>query len=183
MTTRALFFGRFQPVHKGHVKVVEDILKRHDEVIFAIGMSTESHTPRNPFTAGERVEMVRLSMRDAGISLDKIITITIPTLEVSIASVYYVVMMSPHFNEVYMGNIPIASMFQQAGYKVKIPTPYHREKYNGTIIRTLMYNRDPEWRELVQPGVAKYLDEIGAEDRIRKILDKTETHIFQEESS
>ena len=182
MTSRALFFGRFQPVHKGHVKVAEDILKIHDEIIFAVGMSTESHTPRNPFTAGERVEMIRLAMRDAGIPLDRVITVTIPTLEISIASVYYVVMMSPSFNEVYMGNIPIASMFRQAGYKVRIPTPYHREKYNGTVIRTLMYNRDPEWRELVEPSVARYLDEIKAEERIKRILDKTETHIFIEET-
>lgn len=183
MVSRALFFGRFQPVHRGHVKVAEDILRTHDEVIFAIGMSTESHTPRNPFTAGERVEMVRLSMKDAGIPLERVITVTIPTLEVSIASVYHVVMMSPPFQEVYMGNIPIASMFMEAGYKVRVPAPYHREKFNGTVIRTLMYNRDPEWRNLVEPSVARYLDDIKAEDRIRKILDKTEAHIFSEEKA
>jgi len=181
--SRALFFGRFQPVHKGHVKVVEDILSRHDEVIFAVGMCTESHTPRNPFTAGERVEMIRLSMRDAGISLERVITVTVPTLEVSLASVYYVVMISPRFDEVYMGNIPIASIFHQAGYRVRVPQPYMREKYNGTVIRALMYNRDPEWRNLVEPSVAEFLDQIGAEERIRNIMDRREAHIFYEESS
>jgi hypothetical protein len=30
--------------------------------------------------------------------------------------------------------------------------------------------------------VARYLDEIKAEERIRRILDKTETHIFIEET-
>lgn len=183
MVSRGLFFGRFQPVHKGHIKVVNDILNDHDEIIFAIGMSTESHTPRNPFTAGERVEMIRLSMKDAGVPLEKVITVTIPTLEVSIAAVHYVVMLCPKFDELYMGNVPIASMFQQAGYKVKIPPLYYRERYNGTVIRNLMYNRDPEWRNLVGPSVAAYLDEINAEERIRKIYDKTEMHIYHEESA
>lgn len=180
MTSRGLFFGRFQPFHKGHVKVVKDILEKHDEVVIAIGMSTESHTPRNPFTAGERVEMVRLSARDAGIPLDRVITITVPSLEISIASVYTVAMMAPRFNEVYMGNVPIASLFAAAGYRVTIPRPYMRERLNGTVIRNLMYRGDPGWRELVEPSVAVFLDEIRAEERIRRILDRSEEHIFSE---
>ncbi|MEM3596417.1 MAG: adenylyltransferase/cytidyltransferase family protein, partial [Candidatus Bathyarchaeia archaeon] len=56
-----LYVGRFQPFHLGHLEVVRSILNRADELIIAIGSSQYSHTRRNPFTAGERVTMIRES--------------------------------------------------------------------------------------------------------------------------
>ncbi|MEM4620366.1 MAG: adenylyltransferase/cytidyltransferase family protein, partial [Desulfurococcaceae archaeon] len=86
MVRRALLFGRFQPFHKGHVSIVKWALYEvgFDEIVFLIGMASENYTPRNPFTAGERIEMIRLSLKDSGMPLDKAITATIMTLETSI---------------------------------------------------------------------------------------------------
>ncbi|MEM3079801.1 MAG: adenylyltransferase/cytidyltransferase family protein, partial [Thermoproteota archaeon] len=54
MSSRGLFIGRFQPFHLGHLKAVEYIINRVDEVIIGIGSAQYSHTLENPFTAGER---------------------------------------------------------------------------------------------------------------------------------
>ncbi|WP_243678243.1 adenylyltransferase/cytidyltransferase family protein [Vulcanisaeta distributa] len=45
---RALFVGRFQPLHRGgHEEVIKWLLGRHDELVIAIGSANESFTPRN----------------------------------------------------------------------------------------------------------------------------------------
>ena len=56
--TRALFVGRFQPFHYGHLHAVESILKENDELLLVVGSAQMSHEPDNPFTAGERIEMI-----------------------------------------------------------------------------------------------------------------------------
>lgn len=45
----ALFVGRFQPFHLGHLKVIKDILKKNDFIVIAIGSSDEKNTDKNPF--------------------------------------------------------------------------------------------------------------------------------------
>jgi cytidyltransferase-related domain len=56
--SRAFIVGRFQPFHKGHLEVIEEVLKEHDSVIIGIGSAQYSHTLQNPFTAGERHLMI-----------------------------------------------------------------------------------------------------------------------------
>ena len=63
MTRRALFVGRFQPFHNGHIHAIGEILEESDELIIVVGSAQMSHEPDNPFTAGERLEMIRLADR------------------------------------------------------------------------------------------------------------------------
>ena len=56
---KALFIGRFQPFHKGHLKVIKDIIKKDYRVIIGIGSSQYSHTVDNPFTSDERKKMIQ----------------------------------------------------------------------------------------------------------------------------
>ncbi|MEW5936298.1 MAG: adenylyltransferase/cytidyltransferase family protein, partial [Candidatus Thermoplasmatota archaeon] len=58
MSSGALL-GRFQPIHKGHLWVLRKLLAECDEAIVVIGSAQASHEPDNPFSAGERYEMVR----------------------------------------------------------------------------------------------------------------------------
>ena len=55
---RGLYIGRFQPYHLGHQAVLESISEEMDEIVVVIGSAQESHTIDNPFTAGERMEMI-----------------------------------------------------------------------------------------------------------------------------
>ncbi|MBP1449059.1 MAG: adenylyltransferase/cytidyltransferase family protein, partial [Thermoproteus sp.] len=54
---RVAFVGRFQPLHLGHVKVLEWISQNHEDVLVVIGSADKGVTRDNPFTAGERIEM------------------------------------------------------------------------------------------------------------------------------
>ena len=64
MAKRALFIGRFQPFHKGHLEAVKMILKENDEIIIAVGSAQYSHKLENPFTAGERITMIRKALEE-----------------------------------------------------------------------------------------------------------------------
>ena len=57
-----LLCGRFQPVHKGHVKLIRCALEHCDHLIIAIGSAQESRTKKNPFSFEERRELLRRSL-------------------------------------------------------------------------------------------------------------------------
>ncbi len=164
-----MFFGRFQPFHKGHLEVVRWTLQRFDEIVIMVGMASESHTPRNPFTAGERVWMIREALREAGIPLEKIITSCLPTMEVHVGCALYVVKMVPPVEAIVTRNPVLAQVFRDAGLRVEEPPSYDRSKYRGEYIRRLIASMDESWRELVPPAVARIIEEIGGDKRVRAI--------------
>lgn len=168
---RALLFGRFQPFHRGHLEIVRWSFEEmgFDEVVFLVGMASENYTPRNPFTAGERIEMIRLSLADYGIPLSRAITATIRTLETSIGSVYYVLSYVPRVDYILTRNPVISKIFIDAGVKVAVPPLFNREEWRGARIRELMARGDDKWREAVTPNTAGYIEEIGGVERIRRI--------------
>ena len=170
---RALLFGRFQPFHKGHLSIVRWAFSRgYEEVVFLVGMASENYTPNNPFTAGERIEMIRFSLRDAGIPLEKAITATIRTLETSIGSVYYVLSYVPRVDTILTRNPVIARIFVDAGIKVETPPLFNRDEWRGERIRRLMAEGDPRWRDAVTPSTARFIEEIGGVERLRWLFSR-----------
>ena len=168
---RALIFGRFQPFHKGHLSIVKWALKEgYEEIVLLVGMASENYTPRNPFTAGERIEMIRLSARDAGIPLDRIITATIRTLETSIGSVHYVLSYVPRVDTILTRNPVISKIFIDAGIGVRRPPLFNRDEWRGERIRALMARGDPRWIEAVTPTTAEFILSIGGVERLRMAL-------------
>lgn len=54
-----VFIGRFQPFHRGHKAVIDEALKRADEVIMLIGSANLPRSLRNPFSVAERAAMIQ----------------------------------------------------------------------------------------------------------------------------
>ena len=170
---RAMIFGRFQPFHRGHLSIVKWALdKGYDEIVFLVGMASENYTPRNPFTAGERIEMIRLSLQDEGIPLEKAITATIRTLETSIGSVYYVLSYVPRVDTILTRNPVIAKIFLDAGISVETPPLFNRDEWRGERIRRLIAKGDPSWKDAVTPSTAEFIEEIGGVERLRWLISR-----------
>jgi nicotinamide-nucleotide adenylyltransferase len=161
--------ARFQPFHYGHLYAIEHCLNLFEELVVVVGMASQSHTPENPFTAGERLEMIRRSLRWRGVDLSKIITVTLPTLEVNRTAVHYVKLYSPRFDAVITLNPVIKSIFIEEGYEIIEPPEFNREKYRGSYIRRLMSEDREEWRELVPPPVSALIDEINGVKRVKML--------------
>ncbi len=170
MVRRALFFGRFQPFHLGHLYVVRWVLEErgYDEIVILVGMSSESHTLRNPFTAGERIWMIREALREAGIDLARVITATLPTMEVHIGCVHYVLTHVPPVEAIVTRNPVIARVFKEAGIRVEKPPAFNRRELRGEHIRGLIASGQ-RWEHLVPPAVVRIIREIDGIARIREI--------------
>lgn len=55
-----VYIGRFQPLHIGHVDVIEQALKTYDKLIVLIGSTNYGPTLRNPFSYEERLDQFKL---------------------------------------------------------------------------------------------------------------------------
>ncbi len=62
-----LLIGRFQPLHKGHIKAIKRILEEVDGLIIVIGSSQHTGSLENPFSAVEREEMLKRALKQEGI--------------------------------------------------------------------------------------------------------------------
>ena len=165
---RGLLIGRYQPFHLGHLHCIEDVLKRLPEVIIGIGSAQFSHTLHNPFTAGERITMIRLAMDEARIDASKYYVIPIRDLRIHDLWVAHVVSQTPRF-EIVFSNEPVTSrLFKEAGFRVE-PLPfYDREVYSATEIRERVV-RGEDWDKLVSTSVAGYIKRIFGDERLREL--------------
>ena len=72
---RALFLGRFQPFHKGHLMVISGIAREAEYLVIAVGSAQYSHSQENPFTAGERYTMISRTLKAQNIENYHIVVI------------------------------------------------------------------------------------------------------------
>ncbi|NHJ02159.1 MAG: nicotinamide-nucleotide adenylyltransferase [Candidatus Heimdallarchaeota archaeon] len=170
---RGLFVGRFNPFHLGHLMVVKEILAEENEVIIAIGSTQESHTLKNPFTAGERVWMIHESLKEAEISLDQVFVITIPDLFRNSIWIHHVRSYCPPFTRAYTNNNHTRRLFKEAGIDVKPTGVFNRTDFNGSKIRELMLEGS-RWQKMVPKAVIKIIGTIDGIERIRNISKKTD---------
>ena len=165
---RGLYVGRFQPPHKGHIKIIQDLLDRVDELIIAIGSAQVSHELDNPFTAGERISMLRLALREAGADLDRCHLIPVPDVEAHSTWVSSVLTYVPKFDVVFTNEALTTRLFKEAGFKVESIPFYRRQIYSSTEVRQRML-RGKDWEELVPPSVAEFIKEIGGVERLLEL--------------
>jgi len=166
---RCLVIARFQPLHYGHLNVLKYCSEKCREVIVAVGMASQSHTPENPFTAGERLLMIRETLKWAGLPLEKYITVTLPTLEVSRVAVHYVKLYSPPFRYVITLNPIVQRIFVEEGYEVIEPPTINREEYRGSVIRRLIADSRDEWKKLVPPPVIEIIERVDGINRVKML--------------
>ncbi len=168
---RAVFPGRFQPPHYGHLKAILWALERVEELVIVVGSAQESHTLTNPFTAGERILMIRAMLEDEDIDPRRIYIVPVRDIAMNAVWVQYLQMLIPPVDAVVSRNPLVLRLFKEAGYKLLVPPAYEREAYVATRIRKLMLQGDG-WLDLVPPGVARIVREIGGVERLREIAEK-----------
>jgi len=167
--SRALYIGRFQPFHYGHLHAVRWILEREEEIVVGVGSAQYSHTWRNPFTSGERILMIYRTLRSEGL-LGRVMIAEIPdtdtqhTTWVSVVKAY-----APPFDNAYTNDPLSRLLFKEAGIPVYSIPFYEREKYEATLIRKLIAEGDDEWRRLVPPQVVEVIEKINGVERLREI--------------
>lgn len=166
----SLFVGRFQPLHLGHVAAIEYALKRSDRLVIAVGSSEKSYELRNPFTAGERVEMLYLVLNSKKMT-DRVITITVPDVENHLLWVPLVKSLSPSFERVFSNDPLTIMLFRNEGYNVEEVPLYRREELMATEVRRRMAEGG-NWSVLVPQEVYQYLKRIDGEARVKILYEQ-----------
>ncbi len=163
--TRGFYIGRFQPYHRGHHRVIEQIAREVDEVVVGIGSADQSHTLENPFTAGERIMMITRSLAE----LD-LVTYVVPIEDINRNSVWvsHVTAMSPDFDVAYSNNPLVIRLFDESGIEVRQSPMFDREQLEGENIRERM-KQDDDWEELLPEPVVDTIEEINGITRIQHI--------------
>jgi bifunctional NMN adenylyltransferase/nudix hydrolase len=59
MHDTALLIGRFEPVHSGHLALLQEALRQAPQVIVVVGSAWQARSPKNPFTWQEREAMLQ----------------------------------------------------------------------------------------------------------------------------
>lgn len=119
--TTALFIGRFQPFHAGHLDALKQILgdpsTSSRQVIIGVGSSQYSGTDENPYSFAERKKII--AKATSNIKNKNIKIIAIPDIHDPPNWVEHVKKIVGHFDLVYTGNKLTEKLFKDKKYKVK----------------------------------------------------------------
>ncbi len=167
----ALFIGRFQPFHHGHVYVINNIFKEFKKIKIAIGSSQLSNTCTNPFTSTERRKFLVAALKSRKYPVKNYQIFEIPDIFNAEKWVNHVVSIVGEFDTVFSNSDWVRILFQQKDFNIGKKITIFKKKYSGTNIRKLISKNDKNWRNLVPKEVIKIIEEssIDGVNRIRKL--------------
>jgi nicotinamide-nucleotide adenylyltransferase len=164
---RGVVIGRFQPFHNGHLLLIRQILRECNEVLIVVGSAQLNYTFTNPFTAGERILMIRKSLIEGGVDVSKIITIPLVDIENNAMWFPMLISMLPPFDIIYSGNRLVVSL-ASSYLEVRSPKFVRKKHYNGSYIRHRILSGQ-KWSNLVSKSVFDIICSIDGINRIKKI--------------
>jgi nicotinamide-nucleotide adenylyltransferase len=163
---KALFIGRFQPFHKGHLKVIQNASKKYNLVIVGIGSSQYGSTLGNPFSADERKLMIEKSLKTIDVKNYKIVLI--PDIHNHPKWVDHVLSIVSDFDVVISNNSLTKQLFSEKGYAVKETPVYYENKYSGKEIRNRMI-KGKRWKHLVTLETFNVIRDIDGVKRVKEL--------------
>ena len=161
-----LLIGRFQPFHFGHLDAVLFGLSRAENLFICIGSSNKSNERKNPFSAEERREMIRLSIEPS--ITDRIKIFDIPDVGDHEKWTFEIDKIVPKYDVVFTNDEFTKTLFEKRKISVISVLLKDREKFSGTNIRNLI-TYDRNWRDLVPQGTRNVLDNINAKERLQNL--------------
>lgn len=167
----ALFIGRFQPFHLGHLSVIQKAIAENDHVYIGIGSAEANFRPANPFTAGERLYMVEAALREAKVPREKYSIIPIPNIKNWALWPEHVQTYIPPFQKLYTGSEIVKTLFQGRNKTYDIIDIKKEIKTSSTEIRQLMLE-GKKWDMFVPKSVAALIEEWRGTARLAAVQEQ-----------
>ena len=167
--SRGIFIGRFQPFHLGHIAAIKFAFKKVDELAIVVGSAQASYESQNPFTAGERISMIKDSLNeDSKIDCKKTLIIPVPDTNIHSTWTHSVDMLVPKYDIVFTNNTFTGYLFVQRNIEVTEPKLLNRSDLSGTEIRRRMM-KNLKWTHLVTEQTQSVIERVGGVERLKKI--------------
>ncbi len=155
----ALFIGRFQPFHMGHLWEVEEAEKLADAVVVGIGSSNVSGTADNPWDYEARKRMIEVAIQDSRFKIQEIVAIPdTPSDEEWVKNVEFSIFNFQFSKKdvVVLGNNEwVNELLEKAGFAVHRSGFYNRDELEGVQIRKMIREGSKEWKRRVPGKVIK----------------------------
>ena len=164
-----LLVGRFQPFHLGHLEGVKYALKKVDYLYVVVGSAQRSHERDNPFTAAERITMIKSALDGNGVDPSKWMAIPVADADSHSLWVATVMSMVPKFDMVFTNDALTFLLFEEEGIQVQAVPYFDRSRYSATNVRLRILERK-DWESLVPRQVAKLVKEFGGVERVRALM-------------
>jgi nicotinamide-nucleotide adenylyltransferase len=159
----AVYWGRFNPPHYGHINLIKKILREVNSLVIAIGEASTKNEKRNPFSGSERKKMIEAFLREEKIRRVKVVLV--PTTKSFSESVKKLFEVCPRFDVMYADKEIVIR-------KVKDKVKVRRIKRVGSISATKIREaiaKDKAWEHLTGKSVARIIREIKGIARVKKL--------------
>lgn len=154
-----LFIGRFQPFHKGHLLVLQGMVKVCSRVVIAIGSCDTCGDDENPFTAEQRRDMIQAALQDVDIIPQFDINfIEVPDMDSDEEWTKHVLEAAGDVHTLWTGNPDVITCFEGSG--INIQEIKEVPGISGTEIRRLR-KEGGDWKSMVPSAVADAISKIG----------------------
>ena len=163
----ALFIGRFQPLHHGHIYILKQILKSYQKVKIGIGSSQLSNTLNDPFTNIERKAFLQTVLKTRKIPSKKYEIFEIPDTFNAEKWIDHVISIVGEFNTVITNSPWVRELSLNKNIQVEKTDTIFKKKYNGKNIRNLILKENKKWKSLVPKQVVRLIKEFNGINRIK----------------
>ncbi len=170
----ALFIGRFQPLHHGHLYVLRTILKSYNKVKIGIGSSQLSNIINDPFTSKERKMFLKAALEKRNISSKSYEIYNIPDIFNAKKWVDHVISIVGEFYSVFSNSDWVRELFLNKGYKVEKKVAIFKKQFNANNIRNLITKNDKKWKKFVPKEVVQLIERFDGLKRIKFLHEKRE---------
>ncbi len=164
----ALFIGRFQPFHLGHLSVIEKAITENDHLFIGIGSAEKNFRPENPFTTGERLQMVKVALQEAKIPCEKYSIIPISNIKNWALWPEHVETYFPPFQKLCTGSDAIKALFRGRNKTCEIIDIKKEIKTSSTEIRQLMLE-GKKWDMFVPKSIVALIQQWDGVNRLKAI--------------
>ena len=157
----ALFIGRFQPFHLGHLSVIEDIASSgFNRVVIGLGSSQYSGTDQNPLTAEQREELIHASIQNTSSLNVEYAIVRIPDIHddrMWVDHVHTTVAKSGYeFSSIYTGNHNTSTLFSSSPVEI-VPVQFIIQ-ISATEIRQMAKSQDESWKRYVHSSIIELVE-------------------------